>query len=77
MRLTKEQIKNEAMNLDPAQRTELAEELLLSVDGPDRDAIDAAWLAEAHRRDSLQSTKKSSIKSVDDVIRRLENKTNP
>lgn len=41
-----------AFELDPSDRESLAEELLLSIGNADRDAIDAAWLAEAHRRDA-------------------------
>lgn len=51
-RMTREQIRSAAMELDPAEREVLAEELLLSLPDADRDAVDAAWLAEARRRDA-------------------------
>jgi hypothetical protein len=69
--MTREQIKSAALDLDPAERQALAEEILLSVTGEDRGAIDAAWLAEARRRD----TPGASRKPVDQVIERLQNKS--
>ena len=77
MPLTKEQIKTEALNLDPAEREELAEELLLSIDGSNRNAIDAAWLEEARRRDAAYASKKTHAKPVEEVINRLNKKANP
>lgn len=48
--MTREQIKNVAMKLEPADREILADELYYSLSGLDQSAIDAAWLAEAKRR---------------------------
>ena len=64
MTLTKEQLKSAALQLDPAEREALAEELLLSIDGADREEIDAAWLAEARRRDADFRAGKTSAKRI-------------
>jgi hypothetical protein len=69
MTLSKEQIMSEALKLAPSEREMLAEELLLSIQESDRAEIDAAWLAEAHRRDSMSGD--STAKPVDEVIKRL------
>ena len=68
MSLTKDQIRTAAMELDAVEREALAEELLLSVDGADRDRIDAAWLAEVRRRDSDFIAGKTGSTYVEDVI---------
>src|SRR5438309_719846 len=64
--VTKEEIKNAALKLDPAEREALAEELLLSIDSAERAEIDAAWLAEAHRRDADFRAGKTSAKPTED-----------
>ena len=74
MSLTREQIRDAAMQLDAAAKESLAEELLLSVSGADRERIDAAWLAEAHRRDGEYAAGKMSATASDDVVRRLQRK---
>ncbi len=71
MSLTKEQIKSAALELAPAEREALAEELLLSVTELERDAVDAAWLAEAKRRDAAFRRGETGAKPVEDVIARL------
>jgi putative addiction module component (TIGR02574 family) len=75
--MTKEQIKSEAMHLEPSEREELAEELLLSIDGPDREAIDAAWLDEARRRDAAYAANRTHVRPVNEVLERLYKKANP
>ena len=45
-----EQIENEALSLSEAQRAELAEKLLLSLDAPSEDEIAQDWVDEAGRR---------------------------
>jgi hypothetical protein len=74
MTLTKNQIKTAAMKLNPGEREALAEELLLSVGSEERKEIDAAWLAEAMRRDAVFSKSKRSAKPVNQVINRLAKK---
>jgi hypothetical protein len=71
MSLTKEQIKTAALELGPAEREALAEELLLSVTEAEREAVDAAWLAEAKRRDAAYIRGEVGGKRVEDVIARL------
>jgi putative addiction module component (TIGR02574 family) len=77
MPLTREQIKSAALSLDPAEREVLAEELLLSLSDVDQAEIDAAWLAEAHRRDADYAAGKTTAKPVDEVLARLQAKARP
>lgn len=70
--MTPEQIRSAAMDLDPAQREALAEELLLSLTDADRGAIDAAWLAESQRRDAAFTRGATTARPVDQVIQRLQ-----
>lgn len=77
MTLTKAQIKSAAMQLTPADRESLAEELLLSLGGDERDAIDAAWLAEARRRDADFLAGRTTARPVEQVLARLESKGRP
>ena len=44
------QIKDEALHLPAEDRAELAQKLLLSLDTPSQDEIEADWLTESHRR---------------------------
>ena len=55
------------------EREALAEELLLSLSDVEREAIDAAWLAEAKRRDELFKQSGRPAKPVDEVVARLRN----
>jgi hypothetical protein len=71
MTMTKEQIRTAALQLDPADREALAEELLLSIGDADREAVDAAWLAEVARRDADFVAGKTGAKPVAAVIERL------
>jgi putative addiction module component (TIGR02574 family) len=75
MTLTKEQIRTAALNLNPAEREALAEELLLSIDEASRQEIDAVWLAEIRRRDDDYRAGKTTAKPVDEVLNRLRNKS--
>jgi putative addiction module component (TIGR02574 family) len=77
MTLTRDQIKTAAMQLAPAEREALAEELMLSLGEADRESIDAAWLAEAQRRDQDFASGKTGAKPVDQVIDRLLRKARP
>jgi hypothetical protein len=71
MPLSKEQIKAAAMQLDPADREALAEELMLSLSETEREAIDAAWLEEARQRHEAFLKTGGVAKPVDEVIGRL------
>jgi putative addiction module component (TIGR02574 family) len=77
MSLTRDQIKTAALQLAPADREALAEELLLSIDDTDRQSMDAAWLAEARRRDADFLAGKTGAQPVDQVIDRLVRKARP
>jgi hypothetical protein len=67
MSLSKEQIKEAALQLDPTEREALAEELLLSLSESDREEIDAAWLQEAKDRHASFLSGEESAKPVDEV----------
>jgi hypothetical protein len=69
--LTRDQIKDAALKLNPHEREHLAEELLLSINGAERDSIDLAWLTEARRRGESLASGATSAKPVDEVIERL------
>jgi putative addiction module component (TIGR02574 family) len=58
MPLTVEQLTNEAMQLSPASRAELAEKLVESLDFADSDEVQKRWIEEAiRRRDEIRSGK--------------------
>ena len=71
MTLTRDQIKAAALRLAPADREALAEELLLSIDEADRNAIETAWLGEARRRDADFAAGRITAKPAGQVIDRL------
>jgi hypothetical protein len=72
MAISKAQIKDAAMRMDATEREALAEELLLSLSGADREQIDRAWLDEAKRRDAAFKKDGGIAKPVDEVIDRLK-----
>jgi putative addiction module component (TIGR02574 family) len=74
MPMTKEQIKTAALELEPAERESLAEEILLSIGPADREAIDTTWLAEAHRRYAAYRDGSTTGKPVEQIIDRLRGK---
>lgn len=63
---THEMVK-QALALDPAQRFELAEAILHSLDQPDP-AIDAVWLEEAERRLAAYRTRKVKGIAAEEVF---------
>jgi putative addiction module component (TIGR02574 family) len=69
--MTREQIKAAALELDPVEREVLAEELLLSIDEKQREAIDEAWLIEARRRDAEFRDGKIGAQPVEEVVERI------
>jgi putative addiction module component (TIGR02574 family) len=73
MPLTKEQIKTAAMQLDPAEREALAEELLLSISESERQEIDTAWLAESHRRYQAFLKGEEEAAPNDEVVAQIRN----
>jgi putative addiction module component (TIGR02574 family) len=60
----------QALKLDPAQRFELVEEILHSLDQPDP-AIDAVWLEKAERR--LAAHRAGKVKGIpaEDIFGKL------
>ncbi len=72
--MTKDQIISEAMSLTPAERQSLAEQLLLSLNDDDREAIDAAWLEEARQRDAEFARGEMRSSTVDDAVARILSK---
>jgi hypothetical protein len=72
MTLTKDQIKEAALHLDPRDREALAEDLLLSVTAEDRESIDASWLQEVRRRDSSPMTVGINARTMESVLTLLE-----
>ena len=77
MAMTKEQIRSAAMQLDPAERESLAEELLLSVSDAEREEIERAWLEEARRRTAAYKAGLTAGKPVNEVLDRLTRKIRP
>jgi putative addiction module component (TIGR02574 family) len=69
--MTKEQIISEAMELVPAERQTLAEELLLSIDETDQEKIDQAWLEEVRGRDAAFQRGEMSASPVEEVLNRI------
>lgn len=72
MTLSKDQIKEAALMLNPDDRGALAEDLLLSITAQDRAAIDAAWLEEVRRRDSSPPVLGRNAKTMESVLDSLE-----
>lgn len=71
MSLTKDDIFTEAMKLPADVRTELAEQLLATIDPAERDAIASEWADEIERRiDAYESGRIGAIPAVD-VFRKL------
>lgn len=65
-----QKIEDEALNLPKAERTQLIQRLVLSLDSPSTEELRADWLAEARRRaDELD---KGSVQAVagEDVLRK-------
>jgi putative addiction module component (TIGR02574 family) len=71
MTMTKEEVKNAAMELNPIEREELAEELFRSLPDLNQEEIDAAWLEEIHRRSKEYEEGRVTAKPVDEVIARI------
>jgi putative addiction module component (TIGR02574 family) len=70
--MTRQELTREALKLPPEEREAFAQELLLSIDDAACDAIDAAWLEEAHRRGAAHAAGKVPAKGIDEVILRLQ-----
>lgn len=64
-------ILEEALSLDPIERVELIDELLESLDKPDRE-IDALWSAEAESRLEAFKNQKLNAVSLDQVLEKYK-----
>lgn len=56
------EILKEALTLPPGERADIAEQLLSSLDAPERQSIDRLWAGEAE--DRLQAYEKGEIKAI-------------
>lgn len=74
MSMTRDQIKAEAMALDPREREQLAEELWRSVDEATKDEIDAAWAAEIRRRIEAVDSSQMPTVPADEVFAKLRSR---
>lgn len=61
-----------ALRLGPAERAELASELLASLDGPADVDAESAWAAEIRRRSEAIDAGGMDLEPWDDVKRRIE-----
>src|SRR5436190_16857452 len=77
MTLTIEQIREAALRLDRTEREALAEELWQSISEADREANDAAWLAEIERRSAAFDRGETTESDVDTVIARIKSRRRP
>ncbi len=68
--MTQQDIVKQALQLEPAKRFELVEEILHSLDQPDP-AIDAVWLEEAEQRLAIYRAGKAEGIPVEDVFGKL------
>jgi putative addiction module component (TIGR02574 family) len=71
MPLTRQQLLNEALSLNPTEREALAEELLLSLGESERAEVDAAWLAEVKARNAAYVSGQVKASPVDQVVNEL------
>jgi len=62
-------LKTEALKLDPEERAELAQALLLSLDELSEDEIERLWLEEVIRRDQEAEAGAVSLRPAEDVFR--------
>jgi len=67
--MTTEQVENEALNLKPEARAELAEKLLKSLEDLSDEEIERLWAEEAVRRDAEVDSGKASMRNAEDVLR--------
>jgi putative addiction module component (TIGR02574 family) len=65
----------EALRLDPEDRTELAIELLGSLEGPSDADADGAWALEIERRVEAIEAGTVNLEPWEDIRRRIEHET--
>ena len=74
MSMTKQEILEQAMALDPKDREAIAEELWSSVEHVSERELDEAWAREAQDRVEAYRRGEMSAKPVNEVIERLLNR---
>jgi putative addiction module component (TIGR02574 family) len=72
MSKTTSNLLNNALRLTPAERAELAAELLASLDGEPEDDVEAAWATEIQRRVERVSSGQAKGRSWSEVRERLD-----
>lgn len=72
--MTVEEIRREALRLDPETRAELAQALLSSLDSPSDAEVERLWLEEAARRDSELDDGTASSSPALDVLSRARSR---
>jgi len=72
--MTVEEIKREALRLDPETRAELAHALLSSLDSLSDAEIERLWLEEAARRDAELDDGTASSSPAKDVLARARSR---
>ena len=72
--MTRNEIFNRAMALEPTEREALAEQLLLSIADEDQLAIDAAWLEEVRLREEAFRAGRMTTSPVDEVMARVRSR---
>lgn len=69
--MTIEELKREALRLDPSNRAKLARELLVSLDELPEDEVERLWLEEAVRRDEEMASGAVKPIPMDEVFAEL------
>jgi putative addiction module component (TIGR02574 family) len=72
--MTMDELKREALRLDPTDRARLAHELLVSLDELPEPEVERLWLEEAERRRHDVESGKSGLIPADEVFARLRAK---
>jgi hypothetical protein len=72
--MTVEEIRREALRLDPATRAELAHVLLTSLDDLSAAEVEGLWLDEAARRDSELDQGTASSSPAHEVLARARSR---
>jgi hypothetical protein len=72
--MTVEEIRREALRLDPEKRAELAHVLLSSLDSLSDAEIETLWLDEAARRDAELDAGTASSSPAQDVLARARSR---
>ena len=69
-----DELKKEALRLNPEARAQLARELLASLDAMSETEIEKLWIDEAIRRDEELDSGKARVYPVDEVLARARSR---